>query len=673
MLNCPLTNPFLEHLRKEYNVPAWWFTAPIVQNAVIEAVRSTLQSASTTKPPSDGTASTPAPTSLDSSRLSVEHVVHCAVPIAQAMTQRWGDGSLHRSKRHKFRAVSREEAVVLAERAFAAAERLLASTQMAAPSPIDAAVSAPAVSSVSPATAPVSVTVDAAVQPTVTAHAQPKVAESEPEPLWVKVPVTPPEPVSEPDPLSSSELKSRASDRPDLGPAYTMLESAASRFVSLLQHRLDETSPADMADKAARSTLQARAASLSSMEPESSTSESTFPARLVSLLQEQLRSTTAAPSAPSSSDGPSSAPRSKFTRFGHMTPESSSQFAATSAPTTSPNPSLHGLLPPRPAPGAVGFPSSSLLTDPTRSDERSIMENIAHGDATEVVFHPLKNNLPVPELVPELQAVLAQDGIHVTRGLHAAFAPSADSAQRDESGALLSDSELLSVVPAAVARSSELDADEDVDDLDGSSDRVRKALPAPRVATIPPYYYTIRHPSQSRPSSIPAFVTASRDEVQQLIARGHGCSIIASTSSISPLLSAIYFVWSGFRPVNTQSFSFAERMPVQFTSTTRRPAVLLLRNRSIKPDEGMLYVARLSIASVLSDCVILWMLSLVQSPHAECVCKSMWFVYAFLGFSATQIPTIRPSFGGSTVSRIPAPVRTRSCRISATLWNAWSP
>ena len=98
---------------------------------------------------------------------------------------------------------------------------------------------------------------------------------------------------------------------------------------------------------------------------------------------------------------------------------------------------------------------------------------------------------------------------------------------------------------------------------------------------IPSYFCTIRHPSQARPSAIPTFVTSSRDDVQQLMARGHGCTVIASTSSISPLLSTIYFAWSGFRPVNTQSFSFAERMPVGFTSTTRRPALFVFRNRGV--------------------------------------------------------------------------------------------
>uniref|UniRef100_A0A7S0DHA6 Pet127-domain-containing protein n=1 Tax=Amorphochlora amoebiformis TaxID=1561963 RepID=A0A7S0DHA6_9EUKA len=98
-------------------------------------------------------------------------------------------------------------------------------------------------------------------------------------------------------------------------------------------------------------------------------------------------------------------------------------------------------------------------------------------------------------------------------------------------------------------------------------------------AAIPPHWEKMYLPEEMHSKYITGFTPASRDEALQKISRDNNCKIMASTSSISSILMHLHFVLNGFRAPGLEMFSpvFAS-LPKRFTTTTRAPSQVILRN-----------------------------------------------------------------------------------------------
>ena len=79
-------------------------------------------------------------------------------------------------------------------------------------------------------------------------------------------------------------------------------------------------------------------------------------------------------------------------------------------------------------------------------------------------------------------------------------------------------------------------------------------------------------------NSLGKFITSSKDEVLQDIAKTHQKSYVGSTSSMTSVLAHFHFLLSSFRPLNFARISSGFQNPLPtFTEFTRLPAALCLR------------------------------------------------------------------------------------------------
>jgi hypothetical protein len=90
----------------------------------------------------------------------------------------------------------------------------------------------------------------------------------------------------------------------------------------------------------------------------------------------------------------------------------------------------------------------------------------------------------------------------------------------------------------------------------------------------------INQPDEINKTSIPPFVTSSRDKKLRSLAEEHNCKIMTSTSSSTGILSHFHFNLMGYRPHSLGSFSDVfQEFPNSFTRSTKMPSNLLMRNR----------------------------------------------------------------------------------------------
>jgi hypothetical protein len=97
---------------------------------------------------------------------------------------------------------------------------------------------------------------------------------------------------------------------------------------------------------------------------------------------------------------------------------------------------------------------------------------------------------------------------------------------------------------------------------------------------LSPFLETINHPREVYFDAIPPFVTTSRDDTLHSLAREHGARIKGSTSSMTSLLSQLYFQLSGFRPVTVAGLSSVyQDLNRQFTRSATSPVSVILTPR----------------------------------------------------------------------------------------------
>jgi len=101
-----------------------------------------------------------------------------------------------------------------------------------------------------------------------------------------------------------------------------------------------------------------------------------------------------------------------------------------------------------------------------------------------------------------------------------------------------------------------------------------------------PYLRLIRQPAEIAWENIPPYVPASRDDALREVARLEGASYLASTSSITGVLTALYHLVSSFRGTTLEGLSeFFQRQPRHFTRHAHKPVSVLLQ-----PLDGMIAI-----------------------------------------------------------------------------------
>lgn len=97
---------------------------------------------------------------------------------------------------------------------------------------------------------------------------------------------------------------------------------------------------------------------------------------------------------------------------------------------------------------------------------------------------------------------------------------------------------------------------------------------------LSPWLARVHHPSQVDFDAIPPFVTTSRDPNLHRMAVESGCPIKGSTSSVTSLLSQIYFHFSNGKGVNLSGLSDDfSKMPNTFTRSASSPVTVVARYR----------------------------------------------------------------------------------------------
>uniref|UniRef100_A0A6B2KZ11 Uncharacterized protein n=1 Tax=Arcella intermedia TaxID=1963864 RepID=A0A6B2KZ11_9EUKA len=102
---------------------------------------------------------------------------------------------------------------------------------------------------------------------------------------------------------------------------------------------------------------------------------------------------------------------------------------------------------------------------------------------------------------------------------------------------------------------------------------------------FPVYLKKVHQPDVVDLSSYPPFVTSSKDEVLHRLALKHGCKFKGSSSSVSPIMSQIYYLFSKFKLNDTSALPTFKKngiVTANFTPSALKPIVSFLR-----PSEGI--------------------------------------------------------------------------------------
>lgn len=103
--------------------------------------------------------------------------------------------------------------------------------------------------------------------------------------------------------------------------------------------------------------------------------------------------------------------------------------------------------------------------------------------------------------------------------------------------------------------------------------------PRSQVYNFDPYLQGIMQPDDFDYSALPPYIRPSSHSPLQQLARKHGKKYIGSTSSMSGFMSHLYFLISGWKPVNTFQLSAVFRdQPRTFTSASKAPGAIHVVN-----------------------------------------------------------------------------------------------
>jgi hypothetical protein len=113
-----------------------------------------------------------------------------------------------------------------------------------------------------------------------------------------------------------------------------------------------------------------------------------------------------------------------------------------------------------------------------------------------------------------------------------------------------------------------------------------------------PFLSKIHQPNEINYDALPPFVTSSKDKVLHQLASANGCTFVGSTSSVGPILSQLYLLFSNFRSLDMRclpSYRYGNK-EYRFTKTTIKPVSVVLRKKdgvySIDSDPGNILVPK---------------------------------------------------------------------------------
>ena len=102
--------------------------------------------------------------------------------------------------------------------------------------------------------------------------------------------------------------------------------------------------------------------------------------------------------------------------------------------------------------------------------------------------------------------------------------------------------------------------------------------PRTRVFNFDPYLHTIMPVAEFDFNALNQYVTSSRDETLDRIAKEHGKRYVGSTSSMTGVLEQFHFLLSQHRPINTAMLSQGFPTSLKtFTLITRSPSAIFLK------------------------------------------------------------------------------------------------